>query len=223
MIDKKELQIQELSRLISKEPNNYKHYYERGILYGGAAIGFQLGYCGDDGLALKDFDKVIELQPNFANAYYHKACIYSLELDIDYDEVEYNLKKALELEPNNADFIKTSAEFFSIHDDVYRDGNGNAADLIEKLLVQDYSAENCLLSGKYLLKHANLDFFIHCDAQRLLETYQKAMERLQYAVEKNNAYLKDAMDMWSEFVDECDYEHESIKNGSSLLLAQVSV
>ncbi|OXE30614.1 hypothetical protein CA163_22430, partial [Vibrio parahaemolyticus] len=41
-MDQKELQvrkeIQELSFLIFTEPNNYKHYYERGILYGGEHI-----------------------------------------------------------------------------------------------------------------------------------------------------------------------------------------
>ncbi|EGR2894947.1 tetratricopeptide repeat protein [Vibrio parahaemolyticus] len=214
-------EIQELSFLIFTEPNNYKHYYERGILYGGEHIKSiecrESDYHGDYSQAIEDFDKVIELQPNFANAYYHKACIY-FELDIDDDEAESLLEKALALEPNNSAYTIKYAEVITYHGE-----NGDiAAELLEKVLVQDYSADNCILSAGYLLQYASYDFLIGNDVQAL-QTYQKAMKRLQHAVEKDNEYLEHATNMWSDFAEGCGYDHESIKNGSSLLLPQISV
>jgi hypothetical protein len=49
------------------------------------------------------------------------------------------------------------------------------------------------------------------------------MERLQQAVEKDHEYLERATMAWPDFAEGCGYDHESIKNGSSLLLPQITV
>ncbi|TNZ29113.1 hypothetical protein CGK50_24930, partial [Vibrio parahaemolyticus] len=68
-----------------------------------------------------------------------KACIY-FDLGIDDDEAESLLEKALALEPNNSAYTIKYAEVITYHGE-----NGDiAAELLEKVLVQDYSADNCI-------------------------------------------------------------------------------
>ncbi|WP_253817462.1 tetratricopeptide repeat protein [Vibrio coralliilyticus] len=225
MMDKKELQIrqkiQALSLRILAEPNHYQHYYQRGIIHGGVHIQsnerLDSDYLGDYSQAIEDFDRVIELQPNMAHAYYHKACIY-FDLDLDDDEAESLLERALDLEPNNPCYLIKYAEVITYHGE-----NGDvAAELLEKVLVQEHSASNCMLSGHYLLQHASYECLVGNESQAL-KLYQKAMERLQQAVEKDHEYLERATMAWSDFAEGCGYDHESIKNGSSLLLPQITI
>jgi len=121
-MDKEELEIrkeiQELTYLILIDPNNYKHYYKRGVLYGGEHIDSderrETEYHGDHSRSIEDFDKVIELKPDFAIAYYHKACIY-FDLDIDDNEAVCLVEQALNLEPNNSKFILKGEAIHTYH------------------------------------------------------------------------------------------------------------
>jgi len=59
-----------------------------------------------------------------------------------------------------------------------------------------------MMNGIYLLKYADYEFLVGNDSNAL-QIYQKAMERLQHAIEKNNKYLEHAMTVWSDFAEGC--------------------
>ena len=52
-----------------------------------------------DGLAMEEFTKAIELNPEYDLAYYNRALLYYFDGDLQRSLAEYN--KALELSPNN--------------------------------------------------------------------------------------------------------------------------
>ena len=67
--------------------------------------------------AIDCFDKALQINPNHANAYYNKACIYALENQVEL--ALENLQRAIELEPERfRELAKTDADFDGIRGDV---------------------------------------------------------------------------------------------------------
>ena len=58
---------------------------------------------------MEDFNKVIELNPNFSDAFYNKACIYSLLND--FDKVKENLEKYKTLTKIDKDLFENEKDF----------------------------------------------------------------------------------------------------------------
>ncbi len=65
--------------------------------------------------AIKHYDKAIELQADSANAWYNKACAYSLKGDKE--RSLYNLRKAIELDPEYKEKAKKDEDFRNLWDD----------------------------------------------------------------------------------------------------------
>lgn len=82
------LNVDQLTEMIAKEPGNSQLYYERALAY---------YEYGDLSSALKDFDKTLELEPEFASAF-HDRGICRFELDMD-EEALADFTKAIELDP----------------------------------------------------------------------------------------------------------------------------
>jgi tetratricopeptide (TPR) repeat protein len=56
--------IYDFSQQINEDPNNFIHYYNRGVMYG------RLGIHND---AISDYNKAISLNDGFPQAYYNRA------------------------------------------------------------------------------------------------------------------------------------------------------
>jgi len=82
------LNAEQLTEMIAKDPKNSQLYYER------ALANYEYG---DLAAALKDFDKTLELEPEFASAF-HDRGICRFELDMDDLAIE-DFTKAIELDP----------------------------------------------------------------------------------------------------------------------------
>jgi len=65
--------------------------------------------------AIASYDKAIEIKPDYASAYYNKACCYALQNQIDL-ALEF-LPKAIELDAKFLEMAKTDNDFDSIRDD----------------------------------------------------------------------------------------------------------
>lgn len=67
--------------------------------------------------AMANLDKVLESDPNYANAYYNKACSFALQNQIEL--ALENLQRAIELEPERCrEVAKTDTDFDGIRGDV---------------------------------------------------------------------------------------------------------
>ena len=64
---------------------------------------------------LASYDKAVELKPDYADAWYNKACSYSLKGDKG-KSLE-NLRKAIELDPKYKKMSNLDDEFESLWDD----------------------------------------------------------------------------------------------------------
>ena len=63
--------------------------------------------------AIASFDKALEIKPDHANAFYNKACCYSLQNNIE--QAIENLKQAIKLNPKEyIEMAKTDTDFNSI-------------------------------------------------------------------------------------------------------------
>ena len=89
---KKESALADLDRsiqLFGNDPKAYLAYFNRGLLRCSQG-------CSD--LAFVDYEKAIQLNPNFAEAYVERGSVYDLKHRFDLAMADYN--KALELKPN---------------------------------------------------------------------------------------------------------------------------
>jgi len=67
--------------------------------------------------AMADWDKVLEIDPNYANAYCNKACYFALQNQVEL--ALENLRRAIELEPERCrESAKIDADFDGIRGDV---------------------------------------------------------------------------------------------------------
>ncbi len=66
----------------------------------------------DYDLAIKSYDKALELDPNFYNAYYNKACLFSLKSD-ELNAI-YNLEKSIKGDLKYIELAKTDSDFNNI-------------------------------------------------------------------------------------------------------------
>ncbi len=66
-------------------------------------------------LALKAYDKAIELKPDYASAWYNKACAYSLKGDKE--NALKNLSKAIDLDAKYKEKAKSDDDFKNLWDD----------------------------------------------------------------------------------------------------------
>jgi len=75
---------------------------------------FILIKLGKHDLAMKSCDKALVIDPNFYNAYYNKACAFSLKKD----EIQsiINLQKAINGEPKYKELAKTDSDFDNIRE-----------------------------------------------------------------------------------------------------------
>jgi tetratricopeptide (TPR) repeat protein len=66
---------------------------------------------------MANWDKVLEIDPNYANAYYNKACYFALQNQVEL--ALENLQRAIELEPERCrEMAKTDTDFDGIRGDV---------------------------------------------------------------------------------------------------------
>lgn len=82
-----QLNVDQLTAMIAKEPENSQLYYERALAY---------YEYGDLASALKDFDQTIVLEPDFASAF-HDRGICRFELDMP-DRAMDDFNRAIELD-----------------------------------------------------------------------------------------------------------------------------
>jgi tetratricopeptide (TPR) repeat protein len=67
--------------------------------------------------AIANWDKVLEIDPNYANAYANKACSFALQNQVEL--ALENLQRAIELEPETyREMAKTDTDFDGIRGDV---------------------------------------------------------------------------------------------------------
>ena len=72
---------------------------------------------GRDDEAMAEWDKVLEIDPNYANAYCNKACYFALQNQVEL--ALENLQRAIELAPERyRESAKTDADFDGIRGDV---------------------------------------------------------------------------------------------------------
>jgi tetratricopeptide (TPR) repeat protein len=64
---------------------------------------------GEDDEAINNFDKVLEIKPDYANAYYHKAACYALQRKVEL--ALENLQKAIEFNPSYREDVATDIDF----------------------------------------------------------------------------------------------------------------
>ena len=81
-------------------------YCNRGIAY---------GKLGEHQRAIEDFDRAIALDPEYAAAYYNKACTFALMGRVD--EAITQLRKAVEFDEEFRDLVTTDEDFDGIRDD----------------------------------------------------------------------------------------------------------
>lgn len=106
-----------------------KVYFNRGLAW-------QNGK-GEDDKAIVDFNKVIELNPRHARAYYNRGCIWSVKGD--YAKAIADYSKAIELDPKDASAYNILASLMATcPDGRYRDGK-RAVTLAEKALKLEES------------------------------------------------------------------------------------
>ncbi|MBC1197932.1 tetratricopeptide repeat protein, partial [Microcystis aeruginosa BLCCF158] len=65
--------------------------------------------------ALESCDRAIKINPNYANAYYNKACCYGLQNNVEL-AIE-NLQRAISLDVEYQDLAKTDKDFEQIRGD----------------------------------------------------------------------------------------------------------
>lgn len=88
--------IAECTRQIELYPNDYMVYYNRGKTFRDLAYE---GFHEYDENAIPDFDKTIELNPNYTEAYIHRGLsYYGLG---QYERAIKDFDKAIELNPND--------------------------------------------------------------------------------------------------------------------------
>lgn len=89
-------QYEKFTNQILENPNNADAYYCRGFL--------QYGYGIDNNIVLSDFNKAIELNPNYVEAYQQRIYIY--ERLGEYEKIISEYEKIIEIEPviENYDF-----------------------------------------------------------------------------------------------------------------------
>ena len=58
---------------------------------------------GEYDRVVEDYTKVIELKPEFANAYYERGCIFVYRIQGEYDRAVEDYTKVIELKPEFAD------------------------------------------------------------------------------------------------------------------------
>ena len=97
-VDSHAKEIQDLTKKIELEPNNFLNYMKRATAY---------LQSGDYNSALKDADKVVELKPD-ALSYSFRAIVYTLLKD--YERAVKDYDKAIKLEPDNVDHYKSRAK-----------------------------------------------------------------------------------------------------------------
>src|SRR5262245_53993761 len=76
-----EANLQSLTEVISRDPNNAESYNVRGSA---------LGRAGRYDEAMADFNRAIELNPNFSRAYFNRALIYRRNGDTQRALADYN-------------------------------------------------------------------------------------------------------------------------------------
>ena len=65
--------------------------------------------------AIASYDKALEIKPDYASAYYNKACLFNLQTKIE-AALEL-LTTAIELDSKFQEMAKTDSDFDSIRDD----------------------------------------------------------------------------------------------------------
>jgi tetratricopeptide (TPR) repeat protein len=78
-------------------------------------MGITFGKIEDYDKSLEAFDKAIELKPDYADAWYNKACAYSLKGDKE--NALKNLSKAIELDAKYKEEAKGDEYFKNLWND----------------------------------------------------------------------------------------------------------
>lgn len=169
-----QLTIDQLTNEIDQNPSNAEAYYQRGILLAGRYIANHEctddEECPDSGQAIQDFEKVIELTPDNAAAYYHKACIY-FALDIDDEEAENLLQSALELDKENTGYLAKYAEVISYNGE----NSDTAVTILRKVIEKEPAASHYYSLGINLMRCAEFDEMM-CDLDSARSGFQEAIE-----------------------------------------------
>ena len=192
-------EVKALSANIEQNPHSAELYYQRGILLGGTYIESDES-CGQDDVqdvhqAIRDFEKVIELSPNNANAYYHKACLY-FALDLDDAHAMELLEKGNELDKENVDILIKYTEIITY------DGENShyAASIMKKVLATKPSLTAFFLQGNYLKSCAEYDVLVG-SVESGQAHFLEAIAMFNRAIEMDNTqkYKERALEM----IDEC--------------------
>jgi tetratricopeptide (TPR) repeat protein len=184
-----EKEMASLKEQSQQNTENYENFFNLGI---------QFKSEGKDELAIENFTKAIELNPNDANAYIERARAYKYN---DFNKALNDYTKAIELNPNEADFYikRADAYHYSGYDLYYYDDYDTLckSDIFYKAL-NDYTKAIELNPNCYnayyarAMFHQQLDYSsVICDEQALnaIPDYTKVIE---LAPDENYAYYNRA-------------------------------
>ena len=187
---KKNAEFEKLSKLIEKNPNDFQNYYDRA----------QECFSTDFMQALDDLNKCIELNPNFADAYNSRACIYFHDLK-DYEKAIEDNTKMIELEEReyphaSRDAYWNRADCYSFLKN-YEKAVADYTKAIEIHILGDEELKSELGEGEYFV--GDEYFEIHLgrgNAYLNLKEYEKAILDFDKIIELNRA----------DYVDEAYYK-----------------
>ncbi|KII79813.1 hypothetical protein PL18_07755 [Vibrio renipiscarius] len=174
-------------------------YYQRGVYVAGPHILENEGRLMeeeeiDTQQALADFNKAIELNPNFIKAYYHLATLY-FSLDIDDTAAQELLEHALSIEPNNVECLLLYADLVS-----YEGVPQHALEIMDRVIEAEPSAKHLFFKARTLVDSGEAEWSLENFAQGG-SLYQAAIEVFQQVVqmEDNDEFLPDS----HEYIDYC--------------------
>ena len=155
-----------------------------------ASICTSLGYFKlkhyDKKGAIKTFDKAIELNPHYSEAYYYRAFIH--KENGDYEEAIKDFDLATQYDPYNAELYFNASKFFMYIHTEEQEKSNSSVNLLDKIKENIDKAISITPKNKYLITRAmyNISLYNDIDEKRIKQTKDDAVAVLKKARKYNN-------------------------------------